>query len=183
VFPVPLRLALAAASRADADTRSRRAGGPGVSCQSFGISGKIAELDAFMQQRSERQLLRPPIRECHPELCFWALNHHRPMLYSKKTQRGYDERKAVLRNFLSDFDSQLADLQEGFRAARWRINGASRGDRAIDFQRDDLIDAIVVAVTAAGCCVRGLLTIPANPEIDAHGLPMEMVYCDSGPAA
>src|SRR5436853_183635 len=38
VFPVPLRPALAGTSRADADARSRCAGGPGVSCQSFGIS-------------------------------------------------------------------------------------------------------------------------------------------------
>lgn len=41
--------------------------------------------------------------------------------------------------------------------------------------RDDVVDALVAAVTAAQPDEH-LFTIPEDPEIDSKGLPMEMVY-------
>ena len=72
VFPVPLRPALRAPDRAQADLLNRAASGAGIACQTFAISDKIAKVDAFLL--AARQPCHPPIRECHPELCFWALN-------------------------------------------------------------------------------------------------------------
>ena len=43
-----------------------------------------------------------------------------------------------------------------------------------DVAEDDILDALVAAVTASRK-EEGLLTIPDNPEFDSEGLPMEMV--------
>jgi len=43
--------------------------------------------------------------------------------------------------------------------------------------RDDVADALVALVTALAPQNR-LRTLPADPEIDAEGLPMEMVYAE-----
>ncbi len=40
--------------------------------------------------------------------------------------------------------------------------------------KDDILDAVVAAITAS--CSDKWATLPAQPEIDHVGLPMEMVY-------
>ena len=39
---------------------------------------------------------------------------------------------------------------------------------------DDILEAAVGAITAAHS--DRWATLPGNPEVDSHGLPMEMVY-------
>jgi predicted RNase H-like nuclease len=172
VFPVPLRPSLAAATRAAADRLNRQAGGLGISCQTFAISPKIAEVDDFLRSRRERTRHPPPVRECHPELCLWALNGGRSMYFAKKTQPGHDERTTVLRTFLGNFDHQLARLREQLGAARRRINDARPNGPKVDYHRDDLLDALVLAITAE----RSPIPIPETPDLDLHGLPMEILY-------
>ncbi len=58
--------------------------------------------------------------------------------------------------------------------ARQEINLARRPAHKLRFKRDDLLDALVTAVTAELCLEHG--PIPPPPETDARGLPMEMVY-------
>jgi predicted RNase H-like nuclease len=172
VFPVPLRPALRAPDRTQADLLNRDAGGAGIACQTFAISDKIAEVDAFLL--AARQSCHPPIRECHPELCFWALNGGQAMHHRKKIQVGNDERRDVLRHYLPHLDSQLPALEAQLLHARQEINLARRPELKLRFQRDDLLDALVTAVTAKLCLEHG--PIPPPPETDARGLPMEMVY-------
>lgn len=118
VFPVPLRPALGAHNRLEADRLNRLAGGGGIPCQTFAISGKIAELDTFL--RAAPRL--PPIRECHPELCFWALHGGQAMPHRKKTSKGQAERKDVLRPYLPQLDHQLPGLRAQLHAAARAIN-------------------------------------------------------------
>ena len=42
-------------------------------------------------------------------------------------------------------------------------------------KRDDILDALAAVVTATGQMEK-LATIPRTPEIDARGIPMEIVY-------
>jgi predicted RNase H-like nuclease len=172
VFPVPLRPALRAPDCAQADLLNRDAGGGGIGCMTFAISGKIAEVDTFLL--APHQPYRPPIRECHPELCFWALNGGQAMHHGKKIQVGYDERRDVLRHYLPHLDRQLLALEAQLLRARQEINLARRPAPKLRFKRDDLLDALVTAVTAELCLEQG--PIPPPPETDARGLPMEMVY-------
>lgn len=44
------------------------------------------------------------------------------------------------------------------------------------FHLDDLLDALVNAVTAALCLEHAPIVIPHLPDVDSQGFPMEMVY-------
>ena len=98
------------------------------------------------------------IREMHPEICFWSLNHRSPLDYPKKSREGFDERVKLLSKHL-DGAQEIVELamQEFLRK---------------EVARDDILDALVGAVTA----MRPLKTIPGTPEIDDKGLRMEMVF-------
>ena len=88
------------------------------------------------------------------------------MACRKKDAKGEAERLEVL---------QTVYPRAGrvFREARETLRGRQA-------TRDDLLDALAAAVT--GLLGGGKLqTLPASPEKDAHGLPMEMVYYRPSP--
>jgi len=103
---------------------------------------------------------RSHIRETHPELCFWALNNGKSTLFRKKDKRGIEERKEILASAYPQ-TSEVLD---------YSLRQYARKDVA----EDDILDALVAAVTASRK-EEGLLTIPENPEFDSEGLPMEIV--------
>ena len=167
VFPAPTRQTVeqAAASPRDYESANgveRRFAGKGISKQAFAIAPKVAEVDNVMAAPggSARRL----VREVHPEVCFWALNDRQPMQFGKKTTEGEVERLRVL------------------QASEPRSQGifdeaCSRSSRK-DVAKDDILDALVAAVTA--CLGQGdedrLQTFPAHPPTDSTGLPVEMVF-------
>jgi predicted RNase H-like nuclease len=118
---------------------------------------RIREVDTLLQ-RSARA--RAVLREVHPEVCFWSLAGRRAMSHNKKTQSGFEERLDVLLRHRPD----AADIVQQAMAQFPRKLVA----------RDDIVDALVVAVTASR--KHNWLTLPPAPETDARGLPMEMVY-------
>jgi predicted RNase H-like nuclease len=72
----------------------------------------------------------------------------------------------VLAGFVGGAEDLLAD--------------ALRASARRDVAADDVIDAMVCAVTAAGVWDASLRTLPEFPERDGRGLAMEMVYRDAG---
>jgi predicted RNase H-like nuclease len=158
VFPAPARQTLTAKSYQEALQFNRQATGRGLSKQAWNIVPKIREIDSLLAANPG---LRGGLRECHPELCFWAFNGEQAMQHSKKTAPGRQERLAVL-------DRHHVDCRPIYEQA------------AGDFLRrevalDDIIDALVCALTAKlgyGC----YSTVPGAPGTDATGLAMEMVY-------
>lgn len=159
VFPTPIRPAAHEDSyEAAKATQEARTDGS-LNRQSWGIAPKIAEVDTLLRDSSAARDL---IRECHPELCFWAFAG-RPMRYSKTAEPrpAYWERVAVLRE-------REPDVYDHLWAATEQIKHG-------EISTDDLIDAFVVALTARGDDA-GLRTVPETPERDAEGLPMEIVY-------
>jgi predicted RNase H-like nuclease len=131
-----------------------------LSKQSFYLAPKISELDELLPREEP-----PQVREIHPEVCFWALNHRVAMQYGKKEmgQIGIQERIAVLNNVeprtQKIFDAALA------------------GCRRADVARDDILDALAAAVTAYRGWPNHFQTLPFNnPQIDGKGLPLEMVF-------
>ena len=164
VFPTPTRHTVRSAWQfpkeyARAKEIELRYAGKGLTIFAFSISPKIAEVDDFMLYRGDNA--SPPIREVHPEICFWALNGQKSMESSKKTKEGIDDRLKVLRkvepkspNILELADSQFLKKYVA---------------------KDDILDALAAAVTAR----KGYLeprTLPESPPKDPKGLPMEMVY-------
>jgi predicted RNase H-like nuclease len=161
VFPVPCRKALQAESYQEATTINRRMTGRGLSRQTWNIIPKMREVDAYLARSGSH----PPIREMHPEVCFWALAGFRQLAYGKLTPRGHAERTAILKRFVGD----AHNIEQKILQAHPRIVG-----------KDDILDAICGAVTGLS---RVLSTLPSAPTVDAKGRPMEVVYKVSIPIA
>jgi predicted RNase H-like nuclease len=177
VFPAPLRAALGAAGQREANASNLAAGGGGIGAHQFGILAKIAETDQLLGGAASAAPRLPPIRECHPEVCFWALNHRHAMEGSKKKPRGREEREDVLRQHIDDFDEVLRVVRAQLVQSRDALNAPRPRSSRIKFQMDDVLDALVAAVTAERGVAHQLLTLPAHPSLDVRsGLAMEMVY-------
>ena len=158
VFPAPARSALAADSYEEAVASNRVATGRKISRQTWGLAKKIKEVDGAMRGSP---LARSVVREAHPEVCFWGLAGGRPMRHYKKSQPGFEERLGVLMEAWPR--SGQAAAEAFLRYSGYRLS------------RDDVMDALVVMVTAMQPRDR-LRTLPARPATDSQGLPMEMVY-------
>ncbi|HID48848.1 MAG TPA: DUF429 domain-containing protein, partial [Chromatiales bacterium] len=160
VFPAPSRCALEGKTYAEACAKNRECTGRGLSRQTFHILPRIREVDAFLR----RATLPVKLREMHPEVCFRALNHGKPMRWNKRTRAGFEERLAVLQRHHSQSGKLVDVAQAEYRRA--------------ELGRDDIVDALVGAITASHAT--DLSTFPPVPETDETGLPMEIVYWSPG---
>lgn len=136
----------------------RRITGRSLSEQAIAIMPKIAEIDSLLPREAD-----PQIREVHPEICFWALNGERPVVPSKHSEEGIEERLSVL-------ERVEPRAKEIFNAGRAKFPQSAVA------KDDDIVDALAVAVTARGGRRDVFHTLPQNPPLDARGLRMEMVY-------
>ena len=158
VFPTPVRAAARADSYGAAKAVQERRTEGSLNRQTWGIAPKIDEVDRFLL---DSPAARETIRESHPEVCFRAFAGA-PTTYSKTGQpkRAFWERLGVLRAVEPDVYDHL-----------WAATSSGLDCEAAD---DDLLDAFAVALTARGDDA-GLTTLPATPELDPRGLPMEIV--------
>ena len=161
VFPAPCRSALVSPTYRDASDENFRQTGRRLSKQSFHIAPRIRDVEEYLRRSWASG---PVIREMHPEVCFRALAA-RPMAHSKRTAAGAAERLEVLERHLPTAPAIVDEVVRG------------HGRSAV--QPDDVIDALVGAVTAR-VGGSGLKTLPATPEIDSRGLRMEVVYAGDG---
>ncbi|MFZ3199553.1 MAG: DUF429 domain-containing protein [Candidatus Acidiferrales bacterium] len=155
VFSPPVRAALSHKKyeHALAENRVSSPEGVGISRQCFGLFEKIRQVDEWMDQHKQER-----VREVHPELCFFELNHQRPMPHSKKSEDGLRERRSLL-------------VKEGFGAV---IEQATGGTARQEVAQDDILDACVACWTAERLWSRVAVRIPQNPPMDGNGLRMEM---------
>jgi predicted RNase H-like nuclease len=158
VFPVPCREALQAKTYGQACRINQEAMGVKLSIQTWNISAKIVEVDRFLRNN---KLAQRRIRESHPELCFWGLAGGYPMIYSKKRPQGFTERYSILKKI--------------YPATRAIVDKALDQFMRKDLARNDILDAIVLAVSAQ-LSLTSIRTVPSNPPRDKMGLPMEIVY-------
>ena len=143
----------------------KKDGGSGISIQTFAIIPKIGEVDAALCRRTAGA--KPVVREVHPEICFWALKRQKPLRYGKKSRGGVgiEERLAILAN---------PDVVPKARAIY--AEACDKFPRT-DVAKDDILDAIVAAVTAYQSGGQPQ-TLSDRPQWDPkyRTLPMEMVY-------
>ncbi|TNF99842.1 MAG: DUF429 domain-containing protein [Gammaproteobacteria bacterium] len=158
VFPAPSRQTLNCNTYPEALEVNRATIGRGLSRQAWNIVPKIREIDMLITSTPS---LPGVLRECHPEVCFWALNNQQAMQYNKKKEQGIHERLDVLEPYFSPCRELYDEALKTFLRKQ--------------LARDDIIDAMVAAVTAK-YGVDQLMTIPGKPMQDNTGLPMEMVY-------
>ncbi len=155
VFAVPVRAAVYASAFAEANSINRSITGRGISKQVWNITPKIREVDALLRTDIHA---RQKFREGHPEVAFWGLTGHH-MRHPKRGNAGYNERMAVLEHFVADAKTLVSDALKQFPR--------------LTVSRDDIVDALVLAVTAQ---LGHFHAIPERPEIDARGLPMQITY-------
>ena len=158
VFPAPIRPALGARSRAEADRVGRQVDGRGVSAQAFNLFAKIAAVDELL---AASVAARRALVEVHPELSFRAWNDDQPMAFAKKHRQGRAERLELAEAWLGPSLIERA-----------------RGDvRKRDLADDDILDAVAVLWTAHRIAAGRAVTLPAEPApLDAGGRPMRIVY-------
>lgn len=153
VFPAPVRAVLGSCDHAEANARSRSVDGRGLSVQAWNLVPRIAELDDGWERRSPTA--RAAVFETHPELGFAVLGGA-PMAHHKRTAAGRRERLRVLRPHVVD---------------RWTRPAAVPAGAA----RDDVLDALVLAVRAAQWCTDGPPPIElGGDDVDARGRPMRI---------
>ncbi|MDF2960072.1 MAG: hypothetical protein K0S39_1807 [Paenibacillus sp.] len=157
IFPAPVRGVLEAADYAEANVISRRLGERGLSKQSWHLVPKIREVDSLL--RSDESARRK-VREAHPEVCFAAL-FGAPMKHNKKTEAGYRER----------MDHLLTVYADAAKVTEQALHAYRRSEAA----RDDIVDALVLAVSGA-VCGGSLCSLPDPPEQDACGIRMSIWY-------
>lgn len=137
VFEVPPRVVLEAPSYPEANARSRRLNGKGLSAQSYALRDKIFEADALLADVR--------IHEVHPEVSFRALQGQ-PLEAPKKSWNGLNAR----RRLLAEAGIRLPDrLDCGSVAA------------------DDLLDAAVAAWSAQRIAAGTARALPESPSPDA----------------
>jgi predicted RNase H-like nuclease len=163
VFTPPAREAVRLAANPETNYRevtekNESLTGKGVSRQAASISTAIADVDSLLRDSADERVLV----EGHPEVCFRAFNGE-PLANNKATAAGVEARLSALET--------VAEYSEG----DWRTLAESLGtvDRSIEL--DDLLDALVLALTAfaEGDEDRSL---PPDPPTDSEDLLMQIVY-------
>ena len=165
VFLTPPRSVFDCESYEDANDHCRAVcGGRGLMKQLWAIAPSIREVDRVLQEHPDA---RGVVRECHPEICFHGLSGSM-ISHNKKLDKGYEARVEVLRELVPSVDEVVDEQLQRFQ-------------RKV-LARDDVVDALVAAVTARLICSDKSYerTLPENPHADETGLAMEMVYAISG---
>lgn len=86
-----------------------------------------------------------------------------PIFENKKTEEGMEKRLEIL----SKYYEKTADIKDLIYS-----------DTKLKGIKDDVIDALCLAITGMCGYKNGFKTIPQNPMKDSRGIIMQMVYTD-----
>ena len=153
VFLAPPRECLKAGCPTDFQKLHQVERNKGAGLPVWGILEKIREVDELMTPELQRRVL-----EYHPELAWWRAAG--TVLESKHKTAGIAQRQKILNASVPDVDVLLLWISRLGRAAKI----------------DDLFDALIglsVAERAKNNCA---CLVPNKPELDDHGLSMQMWY-------
>jgi predicted RNase H-like nuclease len=159
IFPVPCREAVYEESYEKACKVNEELTGKRISKQAWNIVPKILDVDSFLV---ENKNFREKVKEVGPEVCFQAFTDF-PMISSKKSQDGFFERIQALRRVCMFTDEIVESALSKYRRK--------------EVAKDDILDALVAAITAKMGCRYGFEYVPSEPEADSKGLKIQMVYC------
>ncbi len=204
IFPVPCREAVYAETYGQACEINEKLTGKRISKQAWNILPRIRDVDGFLisslesrgksagagesegenegesEGENEGAAVRDLIWETGPEICFQAFAG-RPMKYSKKKEEGFLERKEVLKKIekiLKKIGPLANETFEDQALVYEILETALSRYRRKDVARDDILDALVAAFTAKIGYRYGFEFVPADPETDAEGLRIQLVYCN-----
>jgi predicted RNase H-like nuclease len=164
IFNTPCRQAVYEEDYYNANEINRAILGKGLSKQSFSICSKIRDIDEFLNNALEYKNI---ILESHPEICFAMLNYDGimaiPIFENKKTEEGMEKRLDIL----SKYYEKTVEIKDLIYS-----------DTKLKGIKDDVIDALCLAITGMRGYKNGFKTIPQNPMKDSRGILMQMVYTE-----
>ena len=153
IFPVPCRQAINMENHAEASNENERVLGKKLTSQSHAFSKMIRQVDEFL---AENKCWQNCLVESHPEVAFQLLNGGKGLNHSKHTEEGVQERITILQQYGVDPIFLFTEFTPK--------------------QYEDVLDALILAVSAKLGCKNGFQTIPANPSCDSRGLKMQMAF-------
>ena len=159
VFTVPARAAVMETEYARACDAALAHSDPPrkVSKQCFNLFAKIREIDRLMTPQ-----LQARVFECHPEVAFAVMNGEQPLDEPKKVKsRPHAPGLAMRRRLLAQAGIPVSLLDSDLRLPR-------------GVAADDVLDAIACAWSARRAALGRVITLPAEPPVDARGLRMEI---------
>lgn len=162
VIDPPVREATRKQRYATANRVNERKTGRQLSERAYAVSEAIAQVDSLLGAIPEARDL---LVESHPEVCFRALAGE-PLSHPKQRAAGYAERLRTLAAFDADAPVDVVSASEATGGHAVRVH--------------DVLDATALALSARPG-PGDLHSLPADPDVDAEGLPMRMVYRSETP--
>lgn len=158
VFMAPVRDAVWAKDYKTACEINQNATGKKISIQSWNICPPIREVDTFLRLHPQKL---SQIKESHPEFLF-KLFSGEPLLSKKKTLLGYEERVRIVERMNLFVQGAISS----FLVETKRKN----------VQLDDIVDALVLAVSSLLCQQNDITSLPSIPQKDVCGIEMGIFY-------
>jgi predicted RNase H-like nuclease len=174
VFNAPARGAVELAVRddetpyQDVNQENKDLTGKGLTQQSANLAAGIQAVDQLLEKEED---VGDRLVEGHPEICFRAFADEH-LRHSKKTAPGVDERLTALESTDEYEEGDWRDISRELYEEEGYVAGL-----------DDVLDAIVLAVTACAEEDDDLQTLPDPPGADSEGRKMQMVYRRAEPFA
>lgn len=157
VFPAPIRPALAASNRKEANEITRSVDGRGVGAQAWGLYSRIREVDQILLANP---LARRFIHEVHPEVSFMHWNNGSAIIQSKKSGDGTAIRRALIEEHFGE-----------------EVHDAVRREQPHSLvAKDDVNDAFAALWTAERIRSGAAQVIPNPPEMDSMGIETGIWY-------
>ena len=158
VFTPPIREALEAPTYQLGNQINKSISGKGISIQAWNIGHKIKEVNQFL---SQNHLYQKKMSESHPELCFELLNNG-PLNHSKKTLSGMEERIKIINKYINISFQEIRNFAKECKSDKAKL--------------DDIIDAIVLSLSAMRWEMSGKRQITQEKEKDTFKLPFNIKY-------
>ena len=158
VFTPPIREALEAPTYQLGNQINKSISGKGISIQAWNIGHKIKEVNQFL---SQNHLYQKKMSESHPELCFELLNNG-PLNHSKKTLSGMEERIKIINKYINISFQEIRNFGKECKSDKAKL--------------DDIIDAIVLSLSAMRWEMSGKRQITQEKEKDTFKLPFNIKY-------
>ena len=145
--------ALPVAERAKNFDQAVALNGGRLSRVTWGQIKHIREVRSAVQSHIQRN-----VYEVHPELSFHQLNGDRSLIFGKRTPEGQKERAEILVTRMQNLATRIsADPPRGAT-------------------RPNVLDAYAALWTARRIAARAATRLPENPEWNADGLRMELMF-------